>query len=100
MQQIGSSLVEFEETASRKVVGTEREVCKATGALPYWMCGFDMVDLYCEKRMRELDKQVRLDVVVASQTDRIVSVMQKIVFAGRNIFTSPRDKSIRMYHSK
>ena len=98
MQRIGTVLKEFETTALLKVVGTDREGSKAIGSIPYWMCGFDLVNLYCEKRMRELDKQARLDVVVASQTGCIVSVMQKIVFAGRTIFTSPHDKIIRAHY--
>ena len=98
MQRIGSAVMEFEKTTMRKVVGTDREGCKAIGAIPYWVCGFDILDLYCEKRMRELDKQARLDEVVASQTDRIVSGIKKIVFAGRTIFTSPHDKIIRAHY--
>jgi hypothetical protein len=41
------------------VAGGERVVITP---LPYRMCGVDMVDIYSEKRIRESDKQVRLDV--------------------------------------
>ena len=99
MPRIGAVLKDFEATTEHKVVCVEGAERAAIRSLPYWMCGVDMMDLYSEKRIRELDTQVRReDWAVVRRSGCIVSAIHKFACAGRNLLTSPRDKIITARH--
>jgi hypothetical protein len=77
-------LKEFEATAMSQAVSAEGASPAVITPIPYWMCGFDTVDIYSEKRIAECSKQVRLDVTASnSQSWYIVSAICRIVHAGR-----------------
>ena len=80
MKRITTVLKESERKAVC-IAGAERIMITP---IPYRICGVDMIDIYSEKRMVELDKQVRLDVPTDnSQSGRIVSAIRKIAHAGK-----------------
>ena len=78
MQRIGAILRESEAMAVRKAVCVKGDARVVITPIPYWICGVDMMDLYCEQRMRELHVQGRLEVrQVTSRSDRIISTIKK-----------------------
>ena len=93
MQRISTVLNESEALAVRKAVciaGAERVVITP---IPYWMCGVDMVDIYAERRIREWDKQVRLDVTAdESRSGSIVAAIRKIPQAGKVVLATLQNK--------
>jgi hypothetical protein len=77
MSRFGTILREYEATAVRGAEGADRA---AISPLPYWMCGVDMMDLYCEQKMRE--RELERAAAVASRSGRIISAIQRISRAG------------------
>ena len=79
MSRFGTILREY-EAAARKVVCIEDADRASVSSFPSWLCGVDMMDLYCEQKMREreLDKVAS----VASRSGRIISAIQRISRAG------------------
>lgn len=92
MKRITVVLKESEAMAVRKAVcvaGGERIVITP---IPYWMCGVDMVDIYSERKIRESNKQVRLDVTADDSTaGSIVAIIRRIAQAGRIVLASRHD---------
>lgn len=93
MKRITVVLKESEAMAVRKAVcvaGGERIVISP---IPYWMCGVDMVDIYSERKIRESNKQVRLDVSADdSMAGSIVAVIRRIAHAGKIVLASRHDR--------
>ena len=78
--------------AVRKAVCVAGGECVVITPIPYWVCGVDMVDIYSEKRMREPDKHVRLDVTTDdSRSDSIISSIRRIVRARKIALASRHD---------
>jgi hypothetical protein len=80
MSRFGTILREYEATAVHKVVGAEGADRAAISQLPYWMCGVDLMDLYCEQKMRE--RELDRVAAVASRSSRIISAIKRISRAG------------------
>ena len=99
MQRISTVLNESEVVAVRKAVCVEGVEQIVVTPIPYWMCGVDLVDLYSERKINELEMQVRLDVTAEdSRTGRIISAIQRIVHAGK-IILATRHAKISKVHS-
>lgn len=80
MSRFGTLLGEYEAMAVRKTVGAEGAGRAEISPLPYWMCGVDMMDLYCEQKMRERESDKLA--AVASRSARIISAIQRISRTG------------------
>jgi nitrogen regulatory protein PII len=94
MQRIGAILRESEAMAVRKAVCVTGDARVVITPIPYWICGVDTMDLYNEKRMKELDKQERLDVTADdSRSKRIVSAIQRVMHAGK-VVLAPNQGSV------
>lgn len=93
MKRISAVLKESEAMAVRKAVcaaGGERVVVTP---LTYRMCGVDMVDIYSDKIISELDKHVRLDVIADdNQSGGIVSAIRRIAHHGKIVLASRLDR--------
>ncbi len=80
--------------AVRKAVCAEGADRVVITPIPYWLCGMDMVDLYSGSKMTQLGKKVRLDVTSDNgRSERIVSAIQRIAHAGKNVFAFRQNKS-------
>jgi hypothetical protein len=96
MQRFGTTLKEFEARAVRKAVCVTGDARVVFTPIPYWICGVDTMDLYSEKRMKELDKQERLDMKADdSRSKRIVSAIQRVVHAVKVVPASSQGKLSR-----
>lgn len=80
MSRFGTLLGEYEAMAVRKTVGAEGAGRAEISPLPYWMCGVDMMDLYCEQKMRE--RELERAAAVARRSGRIISAIKRISRAG------------------
>jgi hypothetical protein len=98
MSRFGTILREYEATDARKVVCAEGAERAAIRPLPYWICGVDMMDLYCEQKMRERE----LDTVasVASRSGRIISAIQRIAHAGSVVLPFRHGKGNKAHRSE
>ncbi len=93
MKPITTVLRESEAMAARKAVcaaGGERVVVTP---LTYRMCGIDTVDIYSDKLVAEVNKQVRLDVIADdNQSGGIVSAIRRIAHHGKIVLASRLDR--------
>jgi hypothetical protein len=76
MSRFGTILREYEATTARGAEGAGRATISP---FPYWICGADLMDLYCEQKMRERESEVA---AVASRSGRIISAIKRISRAG------------------
>lgn len=93
MKRITTVLKESEAMAARKAVIVAGGEYVAITPIPYRMCAVDMVDIYSEKRIREPDKQVRLDVTADdSRSGSIISAIRRVAHTGRIVLNSRHDR--------
>jgi len=92
MKRISTVLRESEAMSVRKTVciaGAEHVVITP---LTYRMCGIDMVDIYSDKMVAELDTHVRLDVMADdNRSGSIVSAIRRIAHHGKIVLASRHD---------
>jgi hypothetical protein len=94
MHRLCTVLKEYEKKKMCKIESVEGEARVVFTSIPYWLCGVDEVDLYSERKIQELRKQMRHDNFTdCRRSNRIVSPIKRIVGAAIFVLIASHGKS-------